>query len=294
LHDTLTGLPNRALICDRLIHCIEAARRHKVLVGVLFVDLDNFKDVNDSFGHGVGDELLQAVADRLQHVVRGGDTVGRFGGDEFVVITEQRSGSGSIELVAERIVDTLNEPFRLDQLPGTELAVHASVGVAVGADDSPDGLLRNADVALYRAKTLGKNRFAVFSPEMHESPEHRLRLQADIRQALAGGELFLVYQPIIDLQQLRPFGVEAQLRWQRPDQGVMEPADLLALIDEEGLEVESAGGHCRRRARRLRTGSAAGFPCRSASTSRPPSWPPSTSSAMSRMPSMAPVSTRPG
>jgi diguanylate cyclase (GGDEF)-like protein len=163
LHDDLTGLPNRALIMDRIEQMLHRARRQGTAAAVLFIDLDSFKDVNDTYGHAAGDALLRAVALRLSATLRGSDTAGRIGGDEFVVLVEGASLAGGPATVAQRLLDVLSEPFALDQVPGLLLDVRASVGVAVVESGTPDDVLREADIALYKAKAAGKSCFAVFS-----------------------------------------------------------------------------------------------------------------------------------
>ena len=238
LHDPLTGLPNRALIFDRLRQMIAATERRLGSVAVLFIDLDNFKDVNDSLGHGVGDELLIAVSSRLSSVIRGEDTVGRLGGDEFIVLAEQSGDIDRATLIAQRILDIFAEPFRLGSAPNMALGVHASIGVAVGRAAEPDDLLRNADIAVYRAKDSGKNRFVLFDETMHKINDDRLQLSIELRSALAKNEFFLVYQPIIDLRTLRPYGVEALLRWRHPGRGVVSPVEFIPLLEQDGFILE--------------------------------------------------------
>ena len=238
LHDALTGLPNRALIHDRLTQNLAAARRHASSVAVLYVDLDDFKDVNDSLGHGAGDELLQVVASRLDSIVRGEDTVGRVGGDEFVLLAGTDGNDDAATSMARRVLDVMEHPVELSSVPGKTLRIGASVGIAVGAAESPAELLRDADLAMYRAKTLGKNRFVVFEPEMYQVAAARLELETDLRLAFARGEYFLVYQPVVDLETLIPCGVEALLRWRHPRRGVVSPAEFVPLLEERGLIVE--------------------------------------------------------
>jgi diguanylate cyclase (GGDEF)-like protein len=168
-HDALTGLPNRTLILDRIEQMLARARRSQAPVAALFVDLDNFKSINDTLGHGVGDELLRAVTARLGGVVRDADALGRLGGDEFVVISEELSLAAGPERVAERLLDALQQPFRLGADKETRLIVTASVGIAAGDHTSAEKLLRDADIAMYRAKSDGKNRFVVFDSAMHDS-----------------------------------------------------------------------------------------------------------------------------
>ena len=238
LHDALTGLPNRALVVDRTEQMLARAQRSSLAVGALFIDLDNFKDVNDSFGHPSGDQLLRAVAVRLSTAVRPSDTVGRLGGDEFVVLVEGPSLDAGPEVVAERVLDVLAESFVLDDSGDVRLVVRASVGVAVGTRPSAEELLRDADVALYQAKRAGKGCFVVFRPEMQVAVQDRLALEMDLRAAFDAGELFLVYQPTFDLTNMRATGVEALARWTDPVRGEVPPVEFIAVAEESGLVVE--------------------------------------------------------
>jgi len=235
LHDSLTGLPNRALIVDRAEHMVHRARRAHVDAAALFVDLDNFKTVNDTLGHGAGDELLQAVALRLSGVMRGSDTVGRLGGDEFVVLVEDVTLSAGPELVAERVLDVLREPFHLAH-HGGPISISASVGIASGQTSAGD-LLRDADIALYRAKGAGKGRYVVFEPAMQSAVLNRLELEMDLRAGLAD-QLFMVYQPVFNLETMEATSVEALLRWRHPSRGVVAPADFVPMLEETGLIIE--------------------------------------------------------
>jgi diguanylate cyclase (GGDEF)-like protein len=233
-HDPLTGLPNRTLILDRVEQMIARSRRLRTPVAAVFIDLDNFKFVNDTLGHGAGDELLQAVAARLQGVLRESDALGRIGGDEFVVIAEGISLIAGPELIAERLSAALVEPFML--LDGTSrVEVNASFGVASGAELSPEELLRNADIAMYRAKWDGKDRFVVFESEMQGAVQSRAELEMDLREALANEQFHLVYQPIVNLNDMAPTGVEALIRWQHPVRGEVQPEDFIPLLEETGL-----------------------------------------------------------
>jgi diguanylate cyclase (GGDEF)-like protein len=238
LHDPLTGLPNRALILDRVEQMLARARRDRTPVAALFIDLDNFKDVNDTLGHAAGDELLQAVAGRLSGVLRESDTVGRLGGDEFVVLVEGRSLAAGPEVVAERLLDVLREPFQQESEPtGIRLTVSASIGIAVGERSSAGELLRDADIALYQAKAAGKDRSVLFVHAMRTAVTDRLELEADLRGALAAGEFFLVYQPIFNLTELSVTGVEALIRWHHPTRGIVQPDEFIPLLEETGLIV---------------------------------------------------------
>ncbi len=235
LHDVLTGLPNRALIVDRVGQMLERASREPLAIGVLFVDLDNFKDINDSFGHHCGDELLRVVATRLRTALRPSDSVGRLGGDEFVVLVAGSSLDAGPELVAERILEVLREPFVLPSLDEVELPVRASIGLAVGARSSADELLRDADVALYQAKQAGKGRYVLFHPEMQVAVQDRLALEMDLRAAVTAGELYVEYQPTFDLQDLAMTGVEALARWRHPTRGVVGPDEFVPVAEQCGL-----------------------------------------------------------
>ena len=237
-HDPLTGLPNRTLILDRVEQMLVRSRRSQTPVAALFVDLDNFKSINDTLGHGVGDELLQAVAARLDGVVRATDALGRLGGDEFVVVTEELSLETGPQLIAERLLEALKEPFKLGADQETRVTVTASVGIAAGDHTSAEELLRDADIAMYRAKWDGKNRHVVFEAGMHGMVQSRMELEMDLREALEKDEFFLAYQPTIDLRDMSPNGVEALIRWKHPTRGVVQPDDFIPLLEETGLIVE--------------------------------------------------------
>jgi len=237
-HDPLTGLPNRTLILDRVEQMLSRSRRSQTPVAALFVDLDNFKSINDTLGHGVGDELLRAVAARLDGAIRETDALGRLGGDEFVVISEELSLAAGPELVAERLLEALKHPFKLGAGKETHLSVTASIGIAAGDHTSAEELLRNADIAMYRAKWDGKNRYAVFETGMQDTVQNRMELEMDLREALAKDEFFLAYQPTIDLSDMSPTGVEALIRWEHPVRGVVQPDDFVPLLEETGLIVE--------------------------------------------------------
>jgi diguanylate cyclase (GGDEF)-like protein len=237
-HDPLTGLPNRTLILDRVEQMLARSIRSKAPVAALFIDLDNFKSINDTLGHGVGDELLCAVAARLGGVVRHADALGRLGGDEFVVIAEELSLAAGPELVAERLLEALKHPFKLGEEEETRLTVTASVGIAAGPRVSAEELLRDADIAMYRAKWDGKNRYAVFETGMQDTVQHRMELDMDLHEALEKDEFFLAYQPTFALTDMTPTGVEALIRWQHPKRGVVQPDAFIPLLEETGLIVE--------------------------------------------------------
>ena len=232
LHDALTGLPNRALIMDRAEQMLARARRDGSEVAAMFIDLDGFKGVNDTFGHPVGDELLREVAARIGGVLRDSDTIGRLGGDEFVVLV-----SGGAAAVAERILHVLREPFELAGM-STSISITTSIGIAGGDRDAAKDLLRDADIALYEAKGAGRNRYAEFRHEMHIAAHDRLALEHDLRAAIERRELFLVYQPILDLASGRIGGAEALLRWQHATRGLVPPSEFVKLAEESGLIVE--------------------------------------------------------
>jgi len=232
-HDSLTGLANRALLMDRLEHARARTRRRKDLLAVLFMDLDEFKVINDSLGHVVGDRLLVQVAERLSSCVRPQDTVARPGGDEFVALLEDLGGEDDAVRVAERILEELREPFTVD---GNTLHTSVSVGIAFDSNSGKD-LLRAADTAMYRAKARGKGRFEVFEPDMHHRAVRRLRLENDLRAALDAGGLAVYYQPKIDLRTGEVAAVEALLRWRHPEGGLLFPRDFLPLAEQTGLIV---------------------------------------------------------
>ena len=237
-HDPLTGLPNRTLILDRVEQMLARSRRNQTPVAALFVDLDNFKSINDTLGHEVGDELLRAVAARLDGVVRATDAFGRLGGDEFVVVSEELSLSAGPELIAERLIEALKEPFKLGSDEETRLTVTASIGIASGDRTAPADLLRDADIAMYRAKWDGKNRYVVFETGMQDAVQTRMELEMDLRVALENKEFSLVYQPTFDLSDMSPTGVEALIRWNSPTRGTVQPDDFIPLLEETGLITE--------------------------------------------------------
>jgi diguanylate cyclase (GGDEF)-like protein/PAS domain S-box-containing protein len=233
-YDALTGLPNRSLFFDRLNQAVISARREHWLLALLFVDLDRFKAVNDSFGHVVGDEILQEVADRIQACIREADTVARFGGDEFVVLLHDLTEVNDAALVAEKIIDRLSAPFNI---VGREVFLGASIGITVYPVDTedPEAMLRHADMAMYRAKEAGRNRFQFFTVGMQEQVRERVELEQDLRLAVERGELELNYQPIVEASSGRTHSVEALLRWNHPTYGSVAPATFIPLAEEAGL-----------------------------------------------------------
>jgi diguanylate cyclase (GGDEF)-like protein len=237
MHDALTGLPNRILALDRIEQMLARARRQQLPVAALYLDIDDFKDINDSFGHAAGDELLRIVGRRLESAVRGGDTAARLGGDEFVVLVEGSTLDAGAEIVAERLLEVLSQPYEMEAQGGREVSVTASVGIAFGLRASADELLRDADIALYEAKATGRNRYVLFRSAMQTALQDRLTLQMDLAEALAKDTLFLLYQPTFDLQSEAMIGVEALLRWRHPTRGLLMPADFIALAESSGLIV---------------------------------------------------------
>ena len=236
-HDTLTGLPNRALILDRVEQMLRRAQRHGTAIATLFIDLDNFKAVNDTFGHEMGDELLRGVAARLSATLRGSDAVGRLGGDEFVVIAGDQALQHGPEVIAERLLESLKRPIRLgeDEAPFT---VTASIGIACGTRESAGEMMRDADIAMYHAKTDGPNRYAIFQSGMHTVIQTRTELEIDLRSALAEEQMFLVYQPTFSLQSMAPTGMEALLRWRRTSEEVLQPEEFIGLLEDTGMIID--------------------------------------------------------
>jgi diguanylate cyclase (GGDEF)-like protein len=242
LHDPLTGLPNRLLFSDRLEQALARAGRHKEPIAMLFMDLYNFKVVNDSLGHEVGDGLLKAVARRLRTQLRAEDTIARLGGDEFAILLEGVASLSDATEVAERIAEMLRAPFPL--LEGQQIVVTASVGISLSTSEVPPGedghenmLLRDADTAMYQAKANGKGRYEVFDKSMYSQALERLELESDLRRALERGELRLYYQPKVWLKTGEVFAVEALVRWEHPERGLLLPSQFISLAEETGLIV---------------------------------------------------------
>ncbi len=236
-HDSVTNLANRALFRDRVTHAIERQERDHKPIAVLFMDLDDFKTINDSLGHAAGDQLLREVGDRLKEALRAADTAARLGGDEFAILLEDGGEGIQAVDVADRVMQMLEEPFALE---GKEVYVRASVGIAVAEGErlgDAEELLRNADVAMYMAKEKGKGRYQVFEPAMHDTALKRLELKADLQRALEHGEFVLHYQPVIELESGNISGVEALVRWIHPVRGIVPPLDFIPLAEETGLIV---------------------------------------------------------
>ncbi len=231
-HDPLTLLANRNLFRDRVQHALTLARRGRQSVAVMFLDLDNFKDINDTLGHDAGDQLLQAVAQRLVKATRAADTVARLGGDEFGILLEEIWTSAEAEQVATALIEALEKPVSLGT---TEVRVAATIGVAFSAPGAgAEALLSKADIAMYHAKAAGKNRYAIFKPQMQELLQERIRLEADLSRAIENDELYLDYQPIVDLGTRSLLGVEALVRWRHPELGTLMPARFIQVAEECG------------------------------------------------------------
>jgi diguanylate cyclase (GGDEF)-like protein/PAS domain S-box-containing protein len=235
-HDALSGLANRALLHDRLSHAIAAANRHLGKLAVLFVDVDHFKQINDSLGHSVGDRLLQAVAQRLLTCVRDSDTAGRFGGDEFVVVLSEISHGEAAAISADKLLAALSQPYNID---AHSLHISVSIGIATFPDDGLDAetLLKNADVAMYHAKEAGRNKQLFYSKHMRRRLGDRQALEGDLRRALAQNEFLLHYQPKVDLRTGRITGVESLVRWRHPAHGLVPAAPFIRVAEQCGLIV---------------------------------------------------------
>lgn len=237
-HDLLTKLPNRALLQDRLNLAINQAKRDKETLALMFLDLDRFKNINDSLGHMIGDELLQQVSIRLKECIRAGDTLARFGGDEFtLMLPKLHNGREDASKLADKIINTLKQPFVID---GHELYVSASIGIALYPQDgiNMESLVKHADVAMYHVKGQGKNGYQFYSNEMNVPYIENLSLDTGIHRALDNDEFSLVYQPQINLRSGEIVGVEALLRWQHPEHGMVAPAEFIPFAEESGLIVD--------------------------------------------------------
>ncbi len=250
-HDFLTGLPNRMLLTERLSQAIGRAHRRKGQVGLLFIDLDFFKHINDSLGHAVGDELLKSVAQRLVGCVRATDTVCRQGGDEFVILLSEIERSQDAALTAEKLLQAIAEPHMVDT---HELHVGLSIGIAVypGDGDNADILMQNADAAMYHAKLIGRNNYQFFKMEMNARAMQRAFIESSLRRAIKREEFVLHFQPKMDIASGTVIGAEALLRWQDPKMGLVYPADFLAIAEESGLIVPIGGWVLRAACKQLR------------------------------------------
>lgn len=238
-HDPLTGLPNRTLLLDRLRVAVGRAARQRTVAAILFLDLDNFKTINDGLGHSAGDQLLRQVSRRIESAVRPGDTVARFGGDEFAVLCEDLPDRDEAVAIALRIEAALARPVVLDT---TEVTATVSIGVATSdGDQDAESLMRDSDAAMYQAKARGRSRTEVFDAAMHVQAVDRLELETGLRRALERHEIAVVYQPQVDLESGRVTGVECLVRWDHPERGVLVPADFLTIAEETGLIVPIGG-----------------------------------------------------
>jgi diguanylate cyclase (GGDEF)-like protein len=237
LYDQLTGLPNRGLTLDRAERMLaRAGRQSGLMVGALFIDIDWFKDVNDKLGSGAGDQLLKIIGERLDGVIRTHDTVGRYGGDEFVVLVESAARGMRLDSLARRIIESLHKPIELEGF-GPSFCVTASIGVAFGRYATPEDLLRDAHMALFAAKAAGKDRYTLFNANMRSVIEGRGVLENDLNRGLEENQFSLLYQPIFDLGTQKVVAVEALLRWQHPTKGEISPDDFIPLAEESGLIV---------------------------------------------------------
>jgi len=236
-HDSLTGLPNRTLIVDRLEQMLVRARHSKTPVAAFFIDIDNFKSINDTLGHAAGDELLRSVAARLDAVVRDVDALGRLGGDEFVVVAGDMSLVAGPELIAERLLEALTEPIKIGE-GQTPVTVTASIGIAAGERTVAAELLRDADIAMYRAKWGGRNRHILFESGMADAVASRMELEMDLRVALGNEEFLLAFQPTFNLGDMSPTGLEALIRWDSPSRGVVQPDEFIPVLEETGLIID--------------------------------------------------------
>ena len=235
LHDPLTGLPNRLLFVDRLALALARSGRSSGSVAVLFLDLDNFKAINDSHGHEAGDQLLVHVARRVEGALRPADSVARFGGDEFMILCDAVEDERDAAVIGERVLAALERPFPLGE---GEVALGGSLGLALGGQEStPEGMVRNADIAMYRAKERGGARYEIFDPAIGERVVNRLNQESELRQAIERDELRLVYQPIVAVSDGRLVGAEALVRWEHPERGLLAPAQFLPLAEETGMIV---------------------------------------------------------
>jgi diguanylate cyclase (GGDEF)-like protein len=237
LYDQLTGLPSRVLFLEQLKRALSRVNREpNYRFAVLFLDCDRFKVVNDSLGHHIGDRLLVAIAQRLEQLLRPGDVISRLGGDEFAILIENMHSLFEVETIARRLNKELEKPFALE---GNTVYTSASIGISFNSETTlnPEDLLRDADNAMYRAKALGKSQYTVFASEMRDRVQSRLQIETDLRAALDCHEFYLHYQPIVSLETGMLKGLEALIRWQHPQKGLISPAEFIPIAEETGLIV---------------------------------------------------------
>jgi diguanylate cyclase (GGDEF)-like protein len=261
-HDELTGLPNRVLMMDRMEQMLARAARSGTAVAAMSIDIDNFKTINDTLGRAGADQLLQAVASRLDGVLRGSDALGRLGGNEFAAICEGASLDAGPELIAERLLEALRPPFILPGCEDTPLAVTASIGIASGRGSSAEELLRDANAAMYRAKRDGRNRYAVYEMRMRDVIQQRAELELGLHQALEGNQFFLAYQPVLDLADLSVIALEALIRWRHPVRGLIAPNDFIPLAEDSGFILEIGAWVLGRACAQAAAWAGAGYPVR--------------------------------
>jgi diguanylate cyclase (GGDEF)-like protein len=258
-HDDLTGLPNRLLFHDRFVQALGHARRHKQTLALLFLDLDRFKTINDTLGHGVGDQLLKHVAQRLTTLTRAGDTCARMSGDEFTLLISSIRQVDDASTVAEHVLNAIRQPFRIE---GHELHVSVSVGISIYPFDGEDTetLMKHADVALYRAKETGRNTYEVYSPALNEAALERLTLGTSLRHAVDREEFLLEYQPQVDVVSGKVVGSEVLVRWARADGTVLPPAQFVPVAEDTGLIVRIGDWVLRQACAQAQAWRAAGLP----------------------------------
>ena len=236
-HDALTGLPNRVLFSDRLEHGIEKAKRHKIKIALFFIDLDHFKQINDSLGHPIGDRVLMVVTERLKAMIRKEDTLARLGGDEFTIIIEDMKEIQDVSLLAQKILEVLTQPIHIE---GHTLYISCSIGISLYPQDDIDAnnLIKYADAAMYKAKDEGRNNFQFYSSEMTEFSLERMVMKTSLRQAIDNEEFIIYYQPQVDAYSGKLTGIEALIRWQHPVMGLVSAVKFISLAEETGLIVE--------------------------------------------------------
>ena len=257
-YDVLTGLPNRYLLSDRLEQALSSAQRNQARIAVMFIDLDHFKNINDSLGHDIGDALLKQVAERFKVCLRRSDTIARQGGDEFVAVLTEFNSADEVIFVAEKMIASLQEKFTLGEY---QLSITPSIGVGIYPEDGTTTveLLRNADLAMYRAKESGRNSFQFYAPEMNVKAVERLKLETGLRVAIAQQQLMVYYQPKVNLLSGEMIGMEALLRWQHPEMGFISPALFIPVAEESGLINEIGDWVLRQTCLQARLWQAQGF-----------------------------------